>query len=273
MGKKLELLTTLSAARTMKWEDSSSRNGPTKEQLLGALGLAQRDKPIGVAILNARYAKDKPSIKLIQNYLFSLDSHLRPEYFTETQKRNAIYLLIADAMSVPIDVTMKRVVSAWKRYSMKGDRTKKQIEALTKAVNSLKRAINTKTSDSEIYQLKQQVNGLQERINGHLRELDEYAQKKAAESLKCPRCRSTGIIQKTQRVCTTCNGVGEFRVKDTDWRKSLMDACPEEAQQFKLHWPESLLEMKRAQELLQRHVLDATTIIERRLGAEYERED
>lgn len=269
MGKKLELLTILNAARTMTWENQSSSNGPTKEQLIGALGFAQRDKPIGVAILRARYDKDKHAIRTIQNYLNSLDHHFNPALITPAQKRNAIYLLIADAMEVPIDVTKKRVVSAWKRYSMKGERTKKTIESLSKALASMERAIHSKDTKAEKHEVQVQIDSLKTRIKSAQRDLDEYAERKAGESFKCPRCRSTGIIQKTYKPCSTCNGTGEFRIKDTDWRKSLVDACPEDKEPLKARWPEVLIELKRAQELLRRHESDALTVIERRIDAEY----
>lgn len=270
MGKKIEMLTILSSARAMRWEERTLKNGPTKEQLLGAIGLAQRDNPIGTAILSAKYMQCVYSIQKLHDYI---KEQPLPLLLTPAQKQHASYLVVADALNLPIDVMQKRIAGAWKRYSMRGERARKTIDSLKKAMKSMEKAILLKHSAQEIRHLEEQIKSHKQRIETEERLLHEYASKKAAESCKCPRCRSTGIIQKTQRQCDTCSGVGEFRTTDDDLLKSLLAIDANGARALKERWPNALCSLKELKDKLRRHELDAVSGIEKRLSAEFEYEN
>lgn len=266
MGKKLEMLTLLSAARTMKWEEHVSKNGPTKEQLLGAIGLAQRDNPVGIAILSAKYMQCAHSTDKIHQYL-----KLQPfPLLTSIQRDHASYLLIADALDMPIDVMQKRIVGAWKRYSMRGERARKTIDSLKKAIKSMEKAMLLKATSQEIKHLEEQIAAHMARIESEERALHEYAAAKASESCKCPRCRATGVVQKTQRHCDTCAGSGEFRVTEADWLTSLLAISDNDHFRFKERWPQILLLLREKKAQLRGYELDALSALEKRLSAEYE---
>ncbi|EIU7611150.1 hypothetical protein L3I75_000115 [Vibrio vulnificus] len=269
MGKKLEMLTILSAARTMKWEERTLKNGPTKEQLLGAIGLAQRDNPIGIAILSAKYMRCAYSIEKLYDHIKEQPLPL----ITRNQREHASYLLVSDALNLPIDVMQKRIIGAWKRYSMRGERTRKTIDSLKKSIKSLEKAILLKNSAQEIKHLESQIEAHKARINTEERLLHDYAMQKAGESCKCPRCRATGTIQKTQRQCDTCAGIGEFRTLEHDWLKSLIASDSAGAKALKDNWPSVVISMRAQKDVLRRHELDAVNAVERRISAEFEYED
>lgn len=269
MGKKLELLTILSAARTMQWEERTLKNGPTKEQLLGAIGLAQRDNPIGIAILSAKYMQCAYSLQKLHDHILQQPFPL----LTQQQKQHASYLLISDALNVPIDVMQKRITGAWKRYSMRGERARKTIDSLKKAMKSMEKAMLLKHSAQEIAHLEKQIESHKQRIETEERLLHEYATQKAAESCKCPRCRSSGVVQGTQRYCDTCAGLGEFRTTDDDFLKSLVASDSVGAKALKENWPVILLDLNERKDQLRRDELAAVSSIESRLSAEFEYED
>ncbi|EMB7844669.1 hypothetical protein VAB77_002541 [Vibrio vulnificus] len=269
MGKKLEMLTILSAARTMKWEERTLKNGPTKEQLLGAIGLAQRDNPIGIAILSAKYMRCAYSIEKLYDHIKEQPLPL----ITRNQREHASYLLVSDALNLPIDVMQKRIIGAWKRYSMRGERTRKTIDSLKKSIKSLEKAILLKNSAQEIKHLESQIEAHKARINTEERLLHDYATQKAGESCKCPRCRATGTIQKTLRACDTCAGVGAFRTTDGDWFKSMLAVDRDGASALKEQWPSVLCSLNALKDSLRCHELAAVSGIEKRLSAEFEYED
>lgn len=269
MGKKLEMLTTLSAARTMRWEESTSKNGPTTEQLLGALGLAQRDNPIGIAILSAKHMQCAHSIKKLHSHI---QNHLLFD-LSAKQCEHGSYILVADTLNLPIDVMQKRIVGAWRRYSMRGERARKSMDSLKRAVKSMERAINLKETQKEIAFLEEQIASHRARIDTEARLLDEYAHEKAASSCKCPRCRATGVIQKTNRLCDTCAGVGEFRTTEDDWVKSFVAAGAMSTTALKWTWPNVAALLRKQRDVLRSYELDAIMAIEKRINAEFECEN
>ncbi|AOY45570.1 TPA: hypothetical protein RI751_001785 [Vibrio cholerae] len=271
MSKKLELLTLLSAARTMKWEESVSKNGPTKEQLLGAMGLAQRDNPIGMAILNAKYLHCAYSLVVLRDFLGSLEVHRLEISLASNELKHLHYLAMADVLNVPIDSQQARLASVWRRYSAYAARTQKSIEALSKAMRSMERAIEIKTNPFESRRLQANIASHQTRIDAQKQLLADYAQKKAAESAKCPRCKATGVIPKTQRPCESCDGVGEFRTTEADWKASFLGAAlPAHRELIIRHWPAIVHLLQEWRTQLYRHEAEALSTLEKRLSAEFE---
>lgn len=271
MSKKLELFTLLSAARTMKWEESVSKNGPSKEQLLGAMGFAQRDNPIGMAILSAKYLHCAYSLAILRDFLGSFEVHRFDPPLASNELKHLQYLIMADVLNMPIDSQQARLASVWRRYSAYAARTQKSTEALTKAMRSQERAIELKTNSLECRRLQASIASHQMRIDAQKQLLADYAQKKAAGSAKCPRCKATGVIPKTLRSCDSCNGVGEFRTTETDWKASLLAAVlPSRKACITRDWPEILCLLRTWKTQLYRHEAEALSALEKRLSAEFE---
>ncbi|WP_327786333.1 TIGR02642 family protein, partial [Vibrio anguillarum] len=148
------------------------------------------------------------------------------------------YLVMADVLNVPIDSQQARLASVWRRYSAYAARTQKSIGTLSKAMRSMERAIEIKTSQFECSRLQANIASHQMRIDAQKQLLADYAQKKATESAKCPRCKATGVIPKTQRSCDSCDGMGEFRTTEADWKASLLTAALQTHKELiTRHWP------------------------------------
>lgn len=270
MGNKIEMLTLLNAARTMKWEQKPSSGGPSREQILGAIGSAQRLNPLGIALIYAKHLHDAHALSLLTHHMTESVEFAGPiarsgVNLTFIEVEYLAHLVLADVTSRLVETQRRRVESAWKRYSMRGERSKKTIQSLSKSLRSLERARETKTSKSGIAEITKQMASLEQRIESERNSIADYARKKASETLNCPKCKATGTIPKTQAPCDICNGVGSFRLKDDELKRSFVS-------EFRLqreNWPRISGIASDWKDLLFSYEKEAQSLLDKRLSAEY----
>ncbi|EGR0766152.1 hypothetical protein ETS23_21010 [Vibrio parahaemolyticus] len=271
MGNKVEMLTLLNAARTMKWEQKPSSGGPSREQILGAVGSAQRANPLGIALIYAKHLHDAHALSLLTHHMTESVEFAAPIArsgvsleFIEVEY--LAHLVLADITSRLVESQRRRVESAWKRYSMRGERSKKTIQSLSKSLRSLERARETRTAQAGIAEITKQINSLESRIEAERQSIAEYARNKAEETLNCPKCKATGTIQKTQTPCDICGGVGSFRLKDDELKRSFLS----EFRSQRDSWPKISGIAASWRDLLFEYEKEAQSLLDKRLSAEYD---
>ncbi|EGR3967692.1 hypothetical protein DDN11_19045, partial [Vibrio cholerae] len=78
-------------------------------------------------------------------------------------------------------------------------------------------------------------------------------------------------IPKTQRPCESCDGVGEFRTTEADWKASFLGvALPTHKELIIRHWPAIVHLLQEWRTQLYRHEAEALSTLEKRLSAEFE---
>lgn len=273
MGNKIEMLTLLNAARTMKWEQKLSSGGPSREQILGAIGSAQRANPIGIALIYAKHLHDAHAISLVNHHMTESVEFAQPIArsgleLTSIEVEFLAHLVLSDVTARLVEVQRRRVESAWKRHSMRGERSRKTIKSLSKSLRSLQRALESKTTAGEISRTKHQIASLEGRIESERNNANEYARSKANETLNCPKCKSTGIVQSTQVSCDICGGVGSFRLSADELRRAFLA----EFGLLRPKWPQIAIVADAWRSILFEYEKEAQTLLDQRLGAEYEQQ-